>query len=679
MLKILKFVPLQLVFFLVVGIIISSYLSPSLKLLFGFLFGLVILFISIFFWVNKQSKNVFLFNLITYSIAIVVGMISFSSQTELNHKRHYSNLNFQQDSIQEFSIIITKKLKANQYNYRYEANLKQLNWIETKGKILLNIKKDTTQNELNIDDNLFVKTILEDIRSPKNPGEFNYKKYLKNQQIYHQIRISNNDFIKIQNPKKSIKGYAYQTREKINYSLINSGFKANELAVINALLLGQRQTIDDDLLENYVNAGAIHILAVSGLHIGIILVILQFLLKPLKTLSNGKFTIITVSLIMLWLYAILAGLSPSVVRAVTMFSALAIGMSLNKPSNTYNSLFISMFILLLIHPFYIFEVGFQLSYLAVFFIVWLQPKISSLWKPKYKFINYFWQLFAVSLAAQFGVGLLSIYYFHQFPGLFFISNLVIIPVLGLILIFGIVVIILSLLSILPNIVAESYMFIIQKMNAFVSFIGEQESFLAENISISLTLLIVFYTAIIAFVIWIQSKEFKSLVVFLSIVIIIFTINIYDKYIIETSNEFIIFHKNTESLIGIKKGSSALFNADEEVCFDDYNLKNYLLAERVNDFEFAIEKQYLFNFEETQILVIDEKSLYRFTNIKPSVIILQNSPKLNIDRVIKFYEPKLLIADGSNYKSFVERWCKSCLETKTPFYNTLQKGAYILKD
>ena len=679
MLKLLKFVPVQLVFFLVVGILISSYFNPTPNLLFRVLFVLVLLLVSAFFWVNSQSKNTFLFNFITYSIAIVIGMISFSSQTAFNHKGHYSNLNFHQDSINEFSLAITKSLKTNQYNYRYEVDLKQLNSEITEGKLLLSIKKDSTQNELNIDDRLFIKAKLDDIREPKNPGEFNYKNYLKNQQIYHQLRITNGDFSRISNSKKTIKGRASLFRNKINNSLKNSGFKANELAVINALLLGQRQTIDDDLLENYVNAGAIHILAVSGLHIGIVLIILQFLLRPLQILPKGKLVITVVSLSMLWLYAVLAGLSPSVVRAVTMFSALAVGMALNKPSNTYNSLFISMFILLLIHPFYIFEVGFQLSYLAVFFIVWLQPKISSLWKPKYKLVNYFWQLFAVSIAAQLGVGLLSIYYFHQFPGLFFLSNLVIIPVLGLILILGIIIIILSLLTILPAIIAESYMFIIQKMNAFVSFVGQQESFLAENISISLTLLIILYAAMISFVFWIQNKKFKILIVFLSLVIIIFGNKIYNKYVLETSNQFVVFHKNASSLLGVKEGESIEFYSSEEMTLDNYLVKNYLLTERIEGFEFSKEKKYLHSFEKSQILVIDEKGLYEFNSVKPSIIILQNSPKINIDRVIQLHKPCLIIADGSNYKSFVKKWRESCIKTKTPFYNTLQKGAYILKN
>jgi competence protein ComEC len=679
MLKLLKFVPVQLVFFLIIGILISNYFDVSTKLLIEVLFGLILLLIIVHFCLNKQYRTPLLFNLITYSITIVIGMTSFSSQTELNHKSHYSNMVFHKDSINELGVTITKNLKENAYSFRYEANIFSLNSLKTKGKLLINIKKDCSLNKLNVNDKLFIKTKLEDISVPKNPGEFNYKKYLKNQQIYHQLRITKADFIRVRHNEITIKGVAANIRNKIYYSLHKNGFKENELAVINALLLGHRQTVDNDLLENYANAGAIHILAVSGLHIGIILIILQFLLSPLRTFKKGKFIITAISLILLWMYAALAGFSPSIVRAVTMFSALAIGMALNKPSNTYNSLFISMFILLLIHPFYIFEVGFQLSYLAVFFIVWVQPIFSSFWKPKYKVLNYFWQLLTVSLAAQLGVGLLSIYYFHQFPGLFFISNLVIIPVLGLILILGIAVITLSLLNVLPNMVAESYMFIIKAMNSFVSFVGEQESFIAKNISISLMLLLVSYGAIIFFILWIETNKFKRLIIFLSFLFVISIINIYEKHSIETSNKFIVFHKNAESLIGIKKGDKTVFHSSKETNSESYLLKNYLISERINNVKFTKENSYLFNFEETKILIIDEKELFEFKTIKPSIIILKNSPKINLERVIQLHKPSRIIADGSNYTSFIENWRMTCLKRKTPFHSTLQKGAYIIKN
>ena len=273
-------------------------------------------------------------------------------------------------------------------------------------------------------------------------------------------------------------------------------FSPNELSIINAIILGQRNNISNDLFESYKNAGAIHILAVSGLHIGIILLLLNFLLSPLERIKNGKTIKLILIIILLWIYAFIAGMSASVIRAVTMFTAIAIGWISDRPSNIKNSLIVSFFFLLLIHPLFLFDVGFQLSYTAVFSIVLIQPLIIKLWHPKWKPVHYFWQLLTVSFAAQLGILPLSLYYFHQFPGLFFISSLVIIPFLGIIIGFGILIIILALFQILPQILVDIYSFIITSMNNIIDLVAQQESFIFQEIYFSIVLMISFYLILI---------------------------------------------------------------------------------------------------------------------------------------------------------------------------------------
>ena len=165
-----------------------------------------------------------------------------------------------------------------------------------------------------------------------------------------------------------------------------------------------------------------------------------------------------------------------------MFTVIAIAMNLKRPSNIYNTLAISMFFLLLFKPLLLFDVGFQMSYIAVLAIVSIQPLIIKVWTPKYKLVNYFWNIFTVTIAAQIGVLPISLYYFHQFPGLFFVSNLVILPFLGLILGLGFIVIILASLKILPQFVADIYGGLISLMNHFIEWVSQQESFLFKDIS-----------------------------------------------------------------------------------------------------------------------------------------------------------------------------------------------------
>ena len=297
---------------------------------------------------------------------------------------------------------------------------------------------------------------------------------------------------------------------KFKNHYVDITFTDDELAVMNALLLGQRQEISKQLSDNYSKAGAIHILAVSGLHVGVILLILSFILKPLERVNNGKLIKLVLVILSLWFFAILAGLSASVIRAVTMFSAIALGQFFNKRNAVEHSLIFSMFIILLWKPLFLFDVGFQLSYTAVFGIIWVQPVLYQLWKPTFFIVDKGWQLISVSVAAQLGVLPISLFYFHQFPALFFISNLIIIPFLGVILGLGLVVLVLSYVSILPVFLEGFYGDVISILNKVVAFVARQESFLFSEISFSALKMIFSYLLIIFRISAIFKTEYKTL-------------------------------------------------------------------------------------------------------------------------------------------------------------------------
>ncbi|MFK5959402.1 MAG: ComEC/Rec2 family competence protein [Lutibacter sp.] len=675
----LKFVPVQLTFFLIIGIIIGKhfYFQPILLVL---IVSFLMLFLSIaYFKAKKQFQSSLVFTLLFFLISFFIGVSSITYKNQLNRQEHYSNCSeFKLNKQVSILIKIQKVLKSNLYYNKYEAEVLQLNNKKSIGKILVNIKKDSIQKSLKVDDNLVVKTQFKTINKPLNPFGFNYKKYLQNQQIYHQINLNKSQFLIIENTKITIKGISSKIRSKINQALKNNGFKNDELAVINALLLGQRNSITNNLLESYVGAGAVHILAVSGLHVGIILLLLTVFFKPLHNFKNGKLIAVIFIVCLLWVYAIIAGLSASVVRAVTMFTALTIGMQLIQRSNIYNTLIISMFFLLLFHPFYLFEVGFQLSYLAVFSIVWIQPKLYNLWNPKFWLLTKFWQLLTVSLAAQLGVLPLSLFYFHQFPGLFFLSNLVIIPFLGIILIAGIFVITLAMFDILPAFFGEAYILIIQQMNTFVDWISNQESFLIENISFSLFLMLAVYLFIFTSLKWVEKKLFYRFIIALISFVLIQSVFIFEKYKMQTTNEFIVFNKSKSSIIAEKVGDSLLLNLPDSLLLNGYILKSYLIGTGLSKKYQDHRNKNLFKFKNEVILVVDSLGFYQFKTMKPSMVIIENSPKINIDRLLKMLQPKIIIADGSNYKNSVARWKQTCIQNKTPFYSTTQKGAFILK-
>ncbi|NQX86445.1 MAG: ComEC/Rec2 family competence protein [Flavobacteriaceae bacterium] len=454
-------------------------------------------------------------------------------------------------------------------------------------------------------------------------------------------------------------------------------FSPDELAIINALVLGQRQGLPTQIYTSYVQAGAVHILAVSGLHVGLILMLLNILLKPITYLKKGKLIKIILTLTVLWSYAIIAGLSASVVRAVSMFSIVAIGMYLQRQSAIYNTLFVSLFILLVFQPTYIFDIGFQLSYLAVFAIVTFQPMLYSLVKVPYRLLEYPWKLFTVSLSAQIGITPISLYYFHQFPGLFFISNLIIIPLLGTILGLGILIIILALAKWLPIWFAEIYGSIITMMTTFVRWIAQHEAFLFKNISFSISQVLFCYLLLGWFLILRSRRTYKNAICLL-ITILLFQFHFLYQKQRRANKKLIIFHKNRYSIIGIQQHKTLEIHTNIETITQETFISNYCVGAAVNLYKID-SIQAFYKLGSRSILVVDSLAIYNIKQIQPEIIVLRNSPKLNLVRLIDSLQPQLILADGSNYASYIQRWHYTCLTKKIPFHHTGKKGAYSLKD
>jgi len=381
----------------------------------------------------------------------------------------------------------------------------------------------------------------------------------------------------------------------------------------------------------------------------------------------------------LWSFAILSGLSASVVRAVTMFTAIVVASHFNRQTNTLQVLTISMFFLLLCKPHFLFDVGFQLSYAAVFAIVWLQPLWKKLWNPKSFVPKSFWSLLTVSFSAQLGVLPLSLYYFHQFPGLFFIANLTIIPVLGMILIFGIVVIILAYFQLLPAFLSSMYSFIIQQMNRFVSWIASNDQFVFDEIFVSFCQMIGCYLVIIAFAQYFHLPKGKQLKVALCSILVCQGLWIFDRFQqTPTEDSLTVFHQTKTSILARQKGTSlhVFHNLDRIAFAKNYVIKNQIEQQYIATVSFD-SLQNIFSLNNSFLLRIDSLGVYSIPELKPDYVLLTNSPKINLNRMIDSLQPKYIIADGSNYRSYVKRWKLAAEKQKIPFHDTREKGFFSI--
>ena len=675
--KLLNFAIIKLTFCLVLGVLIGFYIDINPSEILTLSIGLFIISLAIHFLTKNRIKQPIILGVLILFLSCSLGILSVSLHNQYNFKNHYSKTTLSTtDSIFSLKLRVREVLKSGNYYNKYVVDILETKNKKVTGKALLNVAIDSINIRLKVDDIYFTKTEFKDLIAPLNPHQFDYKSYLSKKYIFHQIFTDNSKLLILDKTKHTLFGYAALLREEINDKLNQFDLKESELAIINALLLGQRQDISKEIYNSYTQAGAIHILAVSGLHVGIILLLLNFVFKPLDYFKNGNYLKLIIIVTLLWSYAVIAGLSASVVRAVTMFTAVAIGMHLKRQTNVFNTLAISIFFLLLIKPMFLFDVGFQLSYLAVFAIVIIQPMIETIWSPKLKIVNFFWKIFTVTLAAQVGIIPISLYYFHQFPGLFFVSNLIIIPCLGIILGFGILVIILGLINILPEFLATSYGWIISLMNTFVSWVSNQESFLIKNISFSLGQVLISYLIITTLVLWVKNKTYKNLTFVLIGILVSQSYFIYEKY--NTSrNEFIVFHKSRHSIIGIKNNNELKLYHNLPEIENEKLITNYKVGEQIKKTRIdSIQDFYMIN--NRMILVIDSLNVYNPKTIKPDILLLRNSPKINLKRVIDSIKPELIISDGSNYKSYQDRWAKTCTNKKIPFHQTSKKGSFQIK-
>ncbi|MFT4668734.1 MAG: competence protein ComEC [Flavobacteriaceae bacterium] len=624
---------------------------------------------------NQLYQNS-VYGIVSYMSFFTIGYCNYQIQLPLFQPNHYSHISSEKTT-DFFQLKITDILKPGNYNRKYIAKVEAINGISTSGTILILIQKDSTSGPLFIDDQILLKTTLKPIPRPLNPGQFNYSKYMETLGIYDQIQFKNRRILMKTVGSITLKGQAEGLRNYLLEKLKQTSLGFDERAIIQALVLGQKKDINKDLYSSYAKAGAVHILAVSGLHVGILYFILTFILSFTNRLKWGNFIQSFLIIFCLWFFAFVTGLSPSVTRAVTMFSIFAIAKNINRESSTINNLFLSFFLLILINPLWLFHVGFQLSYLAVFSIIVVQPKLSRYYRPRFYIDKLFWGIFTVSIAAQLGVLPLSIYYFHQFPGLFFLTNIVVLPVIGILLGGGILLIILSVLNFLPDQFTKTYNFLIKSLNEFINWVANQELFVFQDIHYTEGNTLTTYFFLTSLILLWYKFNYKNLIFVLVSLNLLIGFVVWDKFK-SSQNELLVFHKSRKSLIGYKNDDQfTLFRNDSLANFEtSYPLRNYLINREINNYcEEGIPKT--FKFRNTNILILDSLGVYS-KNFQKSVVILTESPQVNLERLIDSIDPQQIIADGSNYTSYVIRWKNTCVQKKLPFHHTGKRGAHIIE-
>ena len=674
--KVLDFPLTKITISFILGILVSYYLQPSIFTAIGGLIVTAILFCILYISVKSNKKLNLYFGISTYFISFFVGIITLIINSDTFDNSHYTHNKAVYNIPEYITVTLREKLKSNDYNDRYTAIVNSIANKTYSGRIILNVQKDSIKNPLIIGNIVKVKTTLQPNSSNKNPNQFDYGKYLSNKQIYAQLYCKKSEIAINKIPKKDIWYYSGRLHSRINNNLEKAHFNKDEMNVALALILGQQQEISQDIIQDYQYSGATHVLSVSGLHVGFIMLLIAFVLRPIPNTRFGAAIKLTAVLFSLGSFAVISGLSPAVLRSVVMFSFVAIGTHLRRTGNIYHTLLVSILLILIFEPFFLFDVGFQLSYLALFFIIWLQPLLSKIWIPKYKLSTYLWNALTVSFAAQIGTLPLCLYYFHQFPGLFFITNLIILPVLSFIMIAGIIVMVFAIFHNPPVILVKIFECSVYLLNKMIHFVASFESFVIRDISFNFYYLFTFYVLTVSAVIWLKKPSYMKLTTLLTAVILLQVSFIYTKKNIESQQELIVHNIKKNTLISERKGKNIIAFTNDTLliknkknnAFNSYLVGNSSVLKKTDKV-----KNTLF-FNNQKIFIVDSTGIYD-RSIQPDILLLIQSPKINLDRLLQEMHPKIIIADGSNSYVIQKNWKTSCLKKNIPFHSTSEKGFY----
>lgn len=409
---------------LIVGIVIGQYIAlPAIPY---YPYFIIICFLLLL--ITQLKKFVFirkqLFSIVYYVLITILGIWLISVNKPDVNDSHFSNFN----AVQLVGIVDDEprsKEKTIRFPLRVMAFLDTNNYHHAEGRLMVTILKDSLSSEgLRYGDVIVLKNTITETSAPLNPNEFDYKNYLANKEIWHQCFLTYEEYMVIANGKGNfILEKSLSLRQELIAKLGQYVHNPEAFQIAIALLFGYRSELENTTLEAFRDTGTIHVLSVSGLHVSLVFGLLTLVLMRLDRLHNGKVIRCTIIFIAVWVYVVLTGMSPPILRAGIMISFFIFSTVSGRQQISVNTLMVSAFFILFLAPQYLFDVGFQLSYAAILGILLLFPILKEVWLPSNRWCSIIIEYCYISIAAQLFTMPLALYYFGQFPVYFLIANL----------------------------------------------------------------------------------------------------------------------------------------------------------------------------------------------------------------------------------------------------------------
>lgn len=659
--------------------------------------AIILLILTAWFLTNKNLLRLGLTGALYFLLFFACGYNLSVLKNQFSLPWYFSK-NLQKSSlvIARLTEPLTEKSKSYKSELKIIAVKNGKKIIHSSGNANIYLEKSKKSEILKAGDILVLKNKFGPVQKPLNPGEFNYKKYLENRQIYHQVFVKDYEWhLTGKRQITCIYAFLLELREKINDTFKTTFPDRNQGSLISSLIIGYRAEISPELMESFVNTGTIHVLSVSGLHVGVIYYIFQILLMPFRKLKEARLLKMFILLVLLWGYTMMTGLVPCVARAAIMLTFYTIGNHAARITNVYSSMLTAILIMLLVNPYVITQLGFQLSFAAVLGIIVVQPLISGVFRFRYKIPEKIWGLACVSIAAQVMTFPICIYYFNQFPVYFLFANLIVIPLSTLIIYTGIAFLILKLtgMTFITGIIAKFLGYTVLSLSKILLFFKDLPLAVKDNLYLNISSVILLFILLFLVTSFFLKKQKKTLIV-LIITLLILIVNILFHKIKE-------FNKNSMTVYAMKGkdltafiehqrvtlyGDSALLNNSAElkrILYNDFckrrikesNIRKCPYLKSVHS-ESNLTKEVVFH--EKKILFINSGK-FNFTDTflrNYDYIVISGNPALNEDFFSVIKKTTCLVFNSGNRKKFRNQWVELCKNFKLNYFDMAEQGAFV---
>lgn len=653
---------------------------------------IIILYLGLLLWSKKKIVFSLFQSILLLAFSFVFGIFIHEQKNQQIEKNKLPDGLVKAQCVVKENIVKKKKYKTVVEILYFTDN--EDNKIYSEAYILLYFDiRDSIVKTYKKGDVLYVEGKIQSIPNNSNPGYFNMQTYYKNRGVLQQLFVKpGQHYFYGKNINGCLIRIILNIRNYWNHSIQHLIKESDRRAVIKALLLGDNSEIEKEVFESFSETGAIHVLAVSGLHVGAVLYVFVLLFKLIRQRWIHVWIKPFFLIFFAFSYVILTGASPSVIRSAVMFGMVIIGKEWFRNVNTINILFVSAIWMLLYNPYFVYDLSFQFSYLSLLSIILMQPHIKLWYIPDHRFTKYIWELISVSVAAQFFVFPLSLYYFNQFPVYFIFSNIIAVP-MAIFLVYGGFFI--PLFDVFTLNFLQWYIILYSEMTGILIYVIQKiqnmPGALIDNIWLQYYQVIIWYGAVVYLLIYTRSKKANHFYIFLFLVFA-GSLPFYTSELLQKQQNKICFYESKNGhIVDFVSGNNILVYKGKNVTHQNeefISLKNRIKMGAKNTVYIDDSLDYSSSFFKKQKQMIDfyHIKIYFLSDYLPTEVERQKVDYLIVGKgnkhkssfILELIKPDTIIL-LSSIEKYKKEWWKICaLENNVPLLDLQETGYYVIQ-